>query len=429
MFTDFKDLDNKISQTLNNIITKPTNLNNEKLYSDVVNNILNDETDVNLKGDLESLLQSVTVSQDRTKRYALYEEMITSLSIIKRILKVYISNILYKNPIDGTSLVYRKKNESESYDSDKNVIKDIIEQFNLLHKLKHIIIPTQLKYGDAFVEIINLNSEDVANTVNKKLLLEDIQINNSNHNYILENITDLFLEDKINKNNNVDTIYNDNIIIKTHAPKNIIILETNHGTRIGYLEVNNEINSNNQNNNAVYNLIRQLSTNNNTNLSSQDDIMNQLSQKLVNNLLVKHNIKNSKEISKQLPPETYLFIKKTVIEYNVNKNNTSLNKVRFIPVTNMVHFCNTSSQFYPYGESIFDSLILPGKLYILTQLANTITKLSRSSLIRKWTIDTGSSLMQSNSLQKVKREIFNSRVTLNDLGSFKSLPKIMSDLF
>ena len=49
--------------------------------------------------------------------------------------------------------------------------------------------------------------------------------------------------------------------------------------------------------------------------------------------------------------------------------------------------------------------------------------------IRKWTIDTGSSLMQSNSLQKVKREIFNSRVTLNDLGSFKSLPKIMSDLF
>lgn len=41
--------------------------------------------------------------------------------------------------------------------------------------------------------------------------------------------------------------------------------------------------------------------------------------------------------------------------------------------------------------------------------------------------DTGSTLMHTDLIQKLKRELYNSRVTLDDLSSFKSIPKIMSD--
>ena len=35
--------------------------------------------------------------------------------------------------------------------------------------------------------------------------------------------------------------------------------------------------------------------------------------------------------------------------------------------------------------------------------------------------------MQSGMIQKLKRELYNTRITLDDLSSFKSIPKILSD--
>ena len=93
----------------------------------------------------------------------------------------------------------------------------------------------------------------------------------------------------------------------------------------------------------------------------------------------------------------------------------------------MVTFTIPSADYEPYGESITDPLILPSKLYIIAQLSNVITKLSRAALVRKWMIDVGSSRMHGNLIQKLRRELYNTRVTLDDLASFKSIPKILSD--
>lgn len=35
--------------------------------------------------------------------------------------------------------------------------------------------------------------------------------------------------------------------------------------------------------------------------------------------------------------------------------------------------------------------------------------------------------MQAGMIQKLKRELYNTRITLDDLSSFKSIPKILSD--
>ena len=102
-------------------------------------------------------------------------------------------------------------------------------------------------------------------------------------------------------------------------------------------------------------------------------------------------------------------------------------KVRFIEPENMFHFKMPGGDFFPYGMSIIDPLVYPGKLYLLTQLANAVTKLSRSALIRKWTIETGARKDTSALLNKLKKNLRNQRTTAEDLISTKSIPNILSD--
>ena len=45
----------------------------------------------------------------------------------------------------------------------------------------------------------------------------------------------------------------------------------------------------------------------------------------------------------------------------------------------------------------------------------------------KWTLDIGQTQIQAGMIQKLKRELYNTRITLDDLSSFKSIPKILSD--
>jgi hypothetical protein len=94
----------------------------------------------------------------------------------------------------------------------------------------------------------------------------------------------------------------------------------------------------------------------------------------------------------------------------------------------MIHFKNPGSgTYFPYGDSVIDQLIFPGKLYLLTQLSNAVTRISRSSIMRKWTIETGAREDVNSLLQKLKRNLKNQRVTGDDIASSKNLPRILSD--
>ena len=130
-----------------------------------------------------------------------------------------------------------------------------------------------------------------------------------------------------------------------------------------------------------------------------------------------------------LDDESLKLIKRFFIEQDLDiKNKYKKMNVRFISVSNMVHFKSHGSvEYAPFSRSVIDPLVFVGKLYMLTQLANAISKLSRSAAIRKWTIDPGSSRMTGQMVNRLKRELYNTRVTINDLGSFKSMANILSD--
>jgi len=136
------------------------------------------------------------------------------------------------------------------------------------------------------------------------------------------------------------------------------------------------------------------------------------------------------KMMKSMNPDIVNSLKKMIIETNKQdpKRFTFKRiKARFIPLDNMYQFSSPSTEFWPYGQSFIDPLVLQGKLYILAQLSNIIMKLSRAAPIRKWVIDIGPLQNQMKYVQQLKRELYNQRVTLDDLLSFKSAPKILSD--
>jgi len=343
-----------------------------------------------------------------------------------------------------------------------------VDEFELTEKLKRLILPRRLLYGDCFVEVVDLKKEIEKVDLNKStnvltengvnLLSAEIdRFNSSSQKSGLEIIlakmadmlvevgpdSSILLEQDEDKKDDKETVklgqeFAD-VLLKIHKPHNIIILDTEYGTRIGYLEIQKQDMLVHQNiGQSLAKTIGRV-----TSMSGADKPGEQSQNKIVNKLIY-HVLKKvvSKEIKpgmpandvdtilKSLGEDVYLFIKRMFVEQGLGKkNNRDLKqiRVRFIPSSRMVHFTNPSVDYGSYGESIVESLILPAKLYILSQLANAVTKLSRASVVRKWTLDVGASQMHSQMIQRLKRELYNTRVTLADLSSFKSIPKILSD--
>lgn len=246
-------------------------------------------------------------------------------------------------------------------------------------------------------------------------------------------------EDFINKESIPEEIDFSSILMLIHHPRNILILQTDYGTKLGFVELAQESAA------SVTNVAQQLSTvigrivsAGNKSSVSQEEIIARIIRAIVTKIVTdasgQKQLSNKKvdveKVLKSMNPEIYNAIKKLLIETQKSDPKRSQFrkiKARFIPLQKMFQFSVPSSEYAPYGQSYIDPLILQGKLYILSQLSNIITKLSRAALVRKWTIDVGATQMHAKYIQQVKRELYNQRVSLEDIMSFKSMPKLLSD--
>jgi len=421
--------------------------------------------------DFEKLFEDINIPTERLSRYSTYDEIYKSISLTKRVISVYTANILSKNPVNNKTLIYKDVNDSEVSNEDKQkeakeFTQKAVEKFDLVSRLKKTIIPNRLCYGDYFVEIADIenkakktNWESLATTANVitecENIIHECKKNKNDFDRYLERASEFLFEyyeedpelqgvlsgleeDQDPEQKSEDDYSYDlsNALLKYHNPHNIIILETNYGTRLGFLEV--QRNENAVHTNSISTMVQKVTNANNINSKNEssknvDKIIKYVISKIIGKSKQKgHNSKDVQSILSTLDPQVFKFVKRMVVEQGYDQNRQTQNirpvRVRFISPSNMVHFSNPGSADYaPFSASILDPMVLTGKLYLLAQLSNTVTKLSRASLIRKWTIDTGPTKMTGNSLNKLKREIYNTRVTLNDLGSFKSMSKILSD--
>jgi hypothetical protein len=478
-----------LEQNIDKILQTIPSINSKTESEEETGKFLNLFTENTKDDEINKILEEATIPRDRLMRYATYEELYRAVPMIKRIFKVYKPNILQKNPVTGkcymikdvedSKVVKDTEEDKEKIEKAKQFIDDVIKNFNLIEKLKNIVLHSQLLYGDVFIETVDVEAESKKFEASKTLAalnvlneqdtpplkyngeiremlepalrgsiitearVKDLETRTNNLNFARSNIyeIDSLLQECANcliveedsgpsKDEQTDNPF-DNVLLKIHKPHNILVLETEYGSRIGYLEIQKqqEFNTTNMTQNLSL-IIGRITNMANPQGLTQEKVVNRLIYYVLKKAISskKSKMQNPEAALKSLGEDTYRFIKRMLIEQGMNrKAQYQQLKVRFIPSNRMVPFSMASAEFAPYGESVVDPLVFPSKLYTLAQLANTITKLSRASVIRKWSIDVGSTQMHTKYIQQLKRELYNTRVTLEDLASFKAIPKILSD--
>jgi hypothetical protein len=413
---------------------------NEGNISGVFDELFQDD-----KEQLDTLFSGVTVSSDRLERYAVYEDAYRSTSLIKRIFKVYRSNLLQKNPVTGDFIVYLKTSdviEQAEFSTAKRICQKIVTYFDLLKKLKYQIAPTHFLYGDCYVEALDISQKSRDDVYKKVTTINEITIQNKNERellnlleqslFILESVPtkNIITEQDYQKNDSGIQLDLTNVVYYIHSPKNIIKLVTKYGTCIGFLEVSNVSSTSDRlpTSAQISSIISKLSTLSSKSCEENEKLIDKIFSRFLMKLLVNDKYHDPKSVVEALDDNVFKFIRKCVYEHRPHsKGKYSSVNIRFIPVNNMVEFQTPSSEYFPYGESLVDPLVLPSKLYLISQLSNIVIKLSRASLIRKWIIDAGPYRQHMGLIQKIRRELYNTRVTLNNISNYKSLVNLLSD--
>jgi hypothetical protein len=515
-----KNLNDDIESKIDKLIQlMPSQINDPYLTSDgSTSKVIDSFLSKIPENEIEQLFKNISIPQERLIRYRTYYEMNRIVPIIKRIIRAYLSNILYKNPVDGKSIIYRTKSDIDKNENARKIeakeyCKKIVKEFDIIKKLRKKILPTFLLYGDCFVEVVDImNSkfkipstmpfipmmesaiENYSQSIrtsstfskhhsinnNNDYLTKSKKITESSLDNVLKQISNVIVEfekidnindeisslneevehfDNIDITNKIKHQYNHNekyidnekinnvnfdmMLLKIHIPHNIIILQTKYDSVIGYLEVERNTNSNHNVVQSLTNVVGRLTSLTKTQDISTDELTQRLTFFILRTIIEKAKKENQDQnknnqmfknlsvddLVKNFNEDVYYFVKRIFIEQGIDNKINKINpiKVRFISPTKMVSFSSPSNEHYPYGESVVENLILPCKLFMLSQLSNSITKLSRASLIRKWKVDVGGTQMQRPLIEKLKRELYNTRVTLNDLSSLKNIPKILSD--
>jgi len=125
-------------------------------------------------------------------------------------------------------------------------------------------------------------------------------------------------------------------------------------------------------------------------------------------------------ISKSAGNDLLFVVKKYLSSFGSFKFPYETLTIRFVPSDRMVLF------EHPSGDSVISDLIYPAKIYVLTQLANTVSKLSRSATIRKWNLEIGSRTDASTIVNRFRKDISNTVITATDLIR-RDIPNIISD--
>lgn len=451
--------------------SRNTNLSSDDYIDQTIKNEIFKDDSKKEQSDLSEILKDLSIPNDRLERYKTYDEIYHSVQIIKRIFKIYLNNIFHKDPVTNKVLNIKQSQnikDVDSYEKYKNFAYQVINFYNLTDKLKNITAFNMLKYGDSYIEIVNL--EEVEVEFPKVEIDRNSKIKNNNNNknssngknqkYISDDL-DFILEfdqnSELEKSKKPEEITGtlsesqdklNNLLLNFHSGKSIIPLFNKYNYILGYVEireVDNKKGEQKYNNLREFvDIINKIGENKQKQNENYEAVLNNLVKSISHKILQNHQIfynnddhknKSKEQLDKEynenirntLDKNVYNTLKKMIV---ISDSNILFNKklnVRYIHSNNMFHFRTDSTENYPFGMSIIDPMVYPAKLYLLTQLSNFMTKLSNSANLRKWTIDIGSREDASGMVQKLKNEIKNNKVTAGDLSTSKNIVNIMSE--
>ena len=344
---ELSDISTKIDDLIGNIPLPDEESPVENVTGKFIDQVLLKDDDKDKKGfgqtaEQQKLFDDVSVPAERLARYAVYKEINRSVPIIKRIIKVYTSHLLQKNPVDGKCIIYREASKVSQEDDDKvknakEFAEKIETHFDLPGKLKNSICPKKLLYGNCFVEVVDVVKESEKIDLTQVNIIGEAQnldkqiegmngnssISTTQTDLIITKISDIVHEVFDGNETNLteqeestpgkvseekqdadaaakteEDIMNPflDIVVKIHEPHTIIVLQSKYGTRLGYLEVHKDPSMEYQSvAQSISNVVGKITTLNKNTVSEQTII-----DKIIHNILKKTLLKSGDFSSKKI---------------------------------------------------------------------------------------------------------------------------------
>lgn len=455
-----------------------------------LNKLLNTDTN-----DILKLFNDSNIHNNRKKLYDLYNEIAEINPIAYRMLKVYVDNILVKNmqTKQFLNVVDNEQNDkTEQLEENvkkivKSFFKTILVYFDLQSKLKNNILPSTLKHGDYYLEVVDLSpisrivenkmeliqesvsyygkdnkndkttkhkvkmgiielptklqgvqestaldpefhkaSARLASLLDNKSHIEESDIN------FMNDIMNAEKEEYPDKDNLFDfSNFQDlnfeslkDIHLRLIEPSSVIKIEMD-GINFGYLIIED---LKEKAEGEEINLYQRFMSDdgNNTQSDKNENVTKEITDKFTKEIISKlsGHIGQGNNFINDLPEELSLSLK--VILYQKIKERAKL-KFRFLEPNDLINFHTNIDKFAPYGTSIFDAIVLPVKLYTIALMSSVISRLSRAAVVRKWNIEVGNRRNHSQIVQNVQKELKTKNITYDDLNSMKNISQVMTD--
>ena len=370
---------------------------------------------------------------ERVARYKEYDAIVKKIPYAKRALNVITSEVLAPDSITDSNFNIKKIKDiidKEKESELKRNIVEILESLNIKKEMKGVV-KGACKYGDSFVEVINMKNE----LKTKGVLVEscslclDESVGNAKIDLRIcetpfDKISILVEEEEIGKQivgkakqqendeKQNEKISLDDILLIKHNPG--LVVRIGEEVCFGYIIFPKEIlNAPKIENNILYKAA------NNNNMK---EFLRKIKGYLAHNKKIADEIDNNRDL-KIMITKLYLFYNET------NQGNTLGNanaEMRFVPPDLMFHFKNESDEFEPFGESIFANQEFDAKIIVLFKIAMTLMRLTRSTEKRLIALETGLEKNVRNIIERWRELYERRKFSIADTGSIDSVPSLIT---
>lgn len=425
--TQTRKIDQKLDQAVKDIISYKSN-SGRNGYINLVRHLISKTSDVKIAGAGGGIFSQgvspISFGQgSRIARYKIYQAIISQLNYPYRALNVIIDNIL--SPDDITKQVLEIKplqtlTDETPISSKVKYVKTVINTLEVERKLDLIVRNTLLN-GDLFCELAGAKTALTSQTLLSEASTYQQTLNDQYENGIKERFTV-----KTDKDRNIDITLDyssfmeavskqpekgkesktksssktlKNLRLVFHSPQFVIKLQSSlFPICFGYL---------------VFPIRAVMPA-----TTMADDAINNICISILKSLEKK--LPQMKEFNDD--DELKSIIKALLSQSDLNKSMD----IRYVPPDKMVHFMVPTTKYYPYGESIFDSVQYAAKVLVSLETALAIQRLSRSTEKRKISIEVGLPRDAKKAIELMKEEFRKRKISLDSFGSVDTIPSMIT---
>ncbi len=449
----------KLDKTLEKIGQKLLNkdsLNSSDLVRDLLSKSSMTKDTSDFFQGISSNVSLLHENRDRIYRYINSEEIVDAIPYCAKALKIITDQVVSPDDINKKIIqIFEITDEKKTveYSQAYNFVQNICKELHLDEIIYETIHDT-LKLGDQFIEICNIESNDVPIThtlltenendlvIDSEIIHEDLKIPYFNETNELLNTREVGVNIKIlmekdesdtnleNPKNSKETVDLSNIRLILHDPSYVIKIQSARFRMcLGYLIIpkseNNTTNMNlfNTNNSGTQtlkqtNLYQNYSGINNDFYSG----INQIYQKVLKH--VKKHLTKNEEITLN-KNETINILARSIKD--VDDDGLKNFRIRYVPPERMQHFEIYNKRFFPYGESIFYKSTFQGKLLIALETAVTVKRLSDSTEKRVIYVESaGLPRNVKTTIENLKEGFKKRKYSLDSFGSIGSIPSYIN---